>query len=644
MPCVVPNCDPKGQCFALRFPQSYLLTKRWKKAIELGSGEALAEDVDLLAAEVCQQHFVEFNDYGEPIVFNSEDATSKIQEIRLACCGLCLKFALSDEILSDWEELILGDRSIKELLKSVGGTERSLSADYVEGICQPCLVRLDLVATITREMSTNAKISSQMESFIKAEKRAWFKSSRSTENDSLQPPASSSIFTPIVELKVEEPGQSENMGNSLTLTSKNSSSLEQIASRTRKNVSKKSMISSTCNDSERSEKKAKASHVNKTCIKKPKRPLTFKDPNKKPKEKVYLRKLNNQKCYICMKMFESSDALQAHLLEHNDTTLVCKECGETCWDFITYNRHLAKHDCNERPFKCKHCYKRFARPNARRIHEADIHNDGKKRIVKRTERAYTCQHCGKSCSSLANLKLHEDAHAGLKKFKCSICDKWFANRSTLERHHRTHTSLKPFVCKICNKSYRLSSFYEQHVKEGCHPSASNKCKLCSSDFRFHQDLVNHTLQEHSDEDVKIYHCKICDQRFLQNRLYYVHMTRHDKIASRKYQCQHCGKPFASAFAVKYHELTHTQKDVYKCSMCPKSFQNASNLNRHYEGIHKGDKKYQCDICEKRFQMPHILATHKRIHTGERPFGCEQCGKRFSDPSTLWRHRKNVCKE
>ncbi|EAT34290.1 AAEL013456-PA [Aedes aegypti] len=122
------------------------------------------------------------------------------------------------------------------------------------------------------------------------------------------------------------------------------------------------------------------------------------------------------------------------------------------------------------------------------------------------------------------------------------------------------------------------------------------------------------------------------------------MTRHDKIASRKYQCQHCGKPFASAFAVKYHELTHTQKDVYKCSMCPKSFQNASNLNRHYEGIHKGDKKYQCDICEKRFQMPHILATHKRIHTGERPFGCEQCGKRFSDPSTLWRHRKNVCKE
>lgn len=75
MPCVVPNCNPKGQCFALRFPQSYLLTERWKEAIELGSGEALAEHVDLLAAEVCQQHFVEFNDYGEPIVFNSEDWT-----------------------------------------------------------------------------------------------------------------------------------------------------------------------------------------------------------------------------------------------------------------------------------------------------------------------------------------------------------------------------------------------------------------------------------------------------------------------------------------------------------------------------------------------------------------------------------------
>ncbi|KXJ81721.1 hypothetical protein RP20_CCG018251 [Aedes albopictus] len=544
MPCVVPNCDPKGQCLALHFPQSYLLSQRWKEAIELGTGMPLAGDIDFLTAEICQQHFVEGNDYGEPVIFNrGSPSSSKCHKIHLTCCSLCLKFVLSNEIVLNWEIITLGDKNIKQLVQSIFRTDQPLPDDLFNGICQPCLVRLDLMATVTREIAEKAGVSKKMETFMKAEKRTWFSISTATQNnpsiiqiESQQSPLST--ITLEVELLDSTPAivdeasvQSQETDESFTLTSeKGPTRFAGNSANRRENVPKE------CEDKTNSKKSEKAQNTTRTekpCVKKPRKPYKSRSSNKKQEPKIYLRKLNSQKCYLCVKVFESNDDLRTHLLEHADETLECKECGESYWDLIAFNKHMAKHDSNERPFKCKHCNLGFSSATARKIHQADVHNDGEKRIVNRTRRVYTCQHCGKVCPSLSYLKQHEDAHKGIKPFKCTICDGSFANLTSLERHHATHTSVKPFTCKKCGKQYRVASFYKQHIKSDCQPSSSidssNRCEFCSAEFKRHKKLVSHTLSEHADEKVEFFQCKLCDQRFLKKRRHYFHVKNHAKI-------------------------------------------------------------------------------------------------------------------
>lgn len=108
---------------------------------------------------------------------------SKCHKIRLTCCSLCLKFVLSNEIVLNWEIITLGDKNIKQLVQSIFRTDQPLPDDLFNGICQPCLVRLDLMATVTREIAEKAGVSKKMETFMKAEKRTWFSISTATQNN-----------------------------------------------------------------------------------------------------------------------------------------------------------------------------------------------------------------------------------------------------------------------------------------------------------------------------------------------------------------------------------------------------------------------------------------------------------------------------
>eukprot|EP00730_Choanoeca_flexa_P015357 TRINITY_DN7039_c0_g1_i1.p1 TRINITY_DN7039_c0_g1~~TRINITY_DN7039_c0_g1_i1.p1 ORF type:complete len:327 (+),score=51.90 TRINITY_DN7039_c0_g1_i1:262-1242(+) len=78
-----------------------------------------------------------------------------------------------------------------------------------------------------------------------------------------------------------------------------------------------------------------------------------------------------------------------------------------------------------------------------------------------------------------------------------------------------------------------------------------------------------------------------------------------------------------------------------CHLCPKSFQNERQLQRHLKS-HAEQLPFSCDHCEKRFHRrdglrQHVLATHPQ--DGKPQFPCRLCSRAFRHRASLLRHVK-----
>ena len=83
--------------------------------------------------------------------------------------------------------------------------------------------------------------------------------------------------------------------------------------------------------------------------------------------------------------------------------------------------------------------------------------------------------------------------------------------------------------------------------------------------------------------------------------------------------------------------THSQA----CSVCGKTFSNASALAKH-RLTHSEERKYHCNICSKAFKRQDHLNGHLLTHRSTKPFACmaDGCGKSYCDARSLRRHREN----
>lgn len=77
-----------------------------------------------------------------------------------------------------------------------------------------------------------------------------------------------------------------------------------------------------------------------------------------------------------------------------------------------------------------------------------------------------------------------------------------------------------------------------------------------------------------------------------------------------------------------------QRDKKACRFCGKLFNKDSDLMRHMDEIHMGERALKCFHCDKEFARRDYLALHLRIHTGEKPHKCPFCKKSFSQKSNL----------
>lgn len=174
-------------------------------------------------------------------------------------------------------------------------------------------------------------------------------------------------------------------------------------------------------------------------------PSKTKLSSKKIKSDLQIPK---HKCYFCKTVFETELAFTEHLhLHFGEVPLVCKECNNLVIKSVRQaSKHLALHDEDERPHKCRICELRFFTRENSLTHERKIHRM-KVKIQQNTDgyaerqklKKFQCKMCGLSALNSQHLKKHELTHGPLPVHTCEVCSKQFTARKNLTRHLMIHT-------------------------------------------------------------------------------------------------------------------------------------------------------------------------------------------------------------
>ncbi|XP_074504440.1 uncharacterized protein LOC141775206 [Sebastes fasciatus] len=142
------------------------------------------------------------------------------------------------------------------------------------------------------------------------------------------------------------------------------------------------------------------------------------------------------------------------------------------------------------------------------------------------------------------------------------------------------------------------------------------------------------LRSHTQK--KLYKCPACNKTFKHNTSLQRHITCH--TGERPFDCTQCGKTFRQKGSLQIHMRKHTGEKPFCCLVCSKNFTQSGTLAAHMR-IHTGEKPFSCSVCKKRYNEKGTLVRHMRVHTGEKPFTCSLCGKRFSEKGNLNKHKR-----
>uniref|UniRef100_A0A2K6MYL2 C2H2-type domain-containing protein n=1 Tax=Rhinopithecus bieti TaxID=61621 RepID=A0A2K6MYL2_RHIBE len=238
--------------------------------------------------------------------------------------------------------------------------------------------------------------------------------------------------------------------------------------------------------------------------------------------------------------------------------------------------------------------------------------------------------CGQTFPKKHQLKVHLLTHSS----------------SQGQRHLQSHDKLRPFGCPAegCGKSFTTVYNLKAHMK-GHEQENSFKCEVCEESFPTQAKLSAH--QRSHFEPERPYQCAFsgCKKTFITVSALFSHNRAHFR-EQELFSCSFpgCSKQYDKACRLKIHLRSHTGERPFLCDFdgCGWNFTSMSKLLRH-KRKHDDDRRFMCPVegCGKSFTRAEHLKGHSITHLGTKPFVCpvEGCCARFSARSSLYIHSK-----
>ncbi|XP_037051509.1 zinc finger protein 271-like [Bradysia coprophila] len=189
----------------------------------------------------------------------------------------------------------------------------------------------------------------------------------------------------------------------------------------------------------------------------------------------------------CLQIESQGSPLKKERLYHNNQSneFVCDLCGKCFPNRRAVYSHIQKHTGQK--VLCNICGKCFSNRNNLTKHHKTVHLK---------EKNYQCPTCEKRYDSSYRLRIHQNAHAGIRLFGCSLCPQSFITSSALSRHKKTvHKQGELYECNVCFRKFNVAYNMRAHMvtHTGIKPHI---CQYCKADFHRKHKLVSHMKEVH----------------------------------------------------------------------------------------------------------------------------------------------------
>lgn len=283
---------------------------------------------------------------------------------------------------------------------------------------------------------------------------------------------------------------------------------------------------------------------------------------------------------------DSQLKLNQHLAhEHNESVLVCNECG------AKFNKtdELLSH-------RYQHKYEnRLANDSLSTFFGSKTHPLVDDRFTRSLDASgitkFTCKHCFRTYKTTSNMLIHQcPSLPPPQSSQCPECLSIFVNQQTLVAHRKTHIA-DTLWCSLCDKKFTTIAGLKYHLKT--HTGTKTiSCPFCQLKFMANGNLQSHIRTVHST--VRPYACSECEQSFTRGYHLKRHITSiHQK--KRDFECGVCNRRFLQQSHLTQHAWQHTGIKPFQCEQCEASYTSRSALNKHLRSVHDERKSESKEI-------------------------------------------------
>ena len=254
------------------------------------------------------------------------------------------------------------------------------------------------------------------------------------------------------------------------------------------------------------------------------------------------------------------------------------------------------------------------------------------------------------------------SHCKKNHLLCHQCDSAHKDQNSLKQHTVTEHPEQPaqagpgegarkgFVCGKCNMYCGTAATFRVHLST----HKKTPCPFCPQKFFDTASRNKHIGMKHSNRSERKLNCRLapnCKQTFNSIKELGIHSRQtHRKTFPFRCNYKDCFDCYRTIDALVKHCRTHgketwdathsaeDKKDRYKCSLCPETFDQVTQLLSHTQ-VHE-ENKYKCDECDWHFCLIAGLTCHGQDCHDTRYHACMWCIEYFDNADALYTHIRN----